>query len=250
MYHELEVSSPPKCGEDPGYVRYVVPESHFRDQMFWLKSNGWRGISVGDSLSFSKRRTLAITFDDGCETDLLVAAPLLAEIGFGATFYVTVDFLGKSGYMSLSQVRELAELNFEIGCHSLTHAYLCGLNDKSLHREIVESKSRLEQILGLPVRHFSCPGGRYDLRTVAVVKTAGYRSLATSRIHWNSSSTDPFRLGRIAVLRDSTASSFRSVCEGRGLWKRQLRAGLQDTAKALLGNSAYDHIRGLLMRGV
>jgi peptidoglycan/xylan/chitin deacetylase (PgdA/CDA1 family) len=248
MYHELERPGRPTCQAAAGYVRYVVPEFHFRDQMLWLRSNGWRGMSVGEALTFPKGPGLAITFDDGCETDLLVAAPLLKQIGSHATFFVTTGFLGKSGYMSISQLRELAALNFEIGCHSLTHAYLCDLDDKGLHREIVESKSRLEQILGTIVTHFSCPGGRYDLRTARVVKDAGYRSMSTSRIQRNSSSTDPFGLGRIAVLRDSTPSAFQAICEGRGLWKSKFRAGVQDAAKGLLGNSVYDRVRGLLIR--
>lgn len=248
MYHELERPGRPMCQSAPGYVRYVLSESQFRDQMLWLRDNGWRGISVGQALRFPEGRTLALTFDDGCETDLLVAAPLLKEIGSDATFYITVGFLGKLGYLSVSQLRELAALKFEIGCHSLTHSYLCDLDDQGLHREVVESKSRLEQILGEPVTHFSCPGGRYDLRTLRAVKDAGYRSMATSRIYRNSPATDPFRLGRIAILRDSTPSSFQAICEGQGLWKSQFRARLQDTAKTLLGNSLYDRVRGLLIR--
>ena len=69
-------------------------------------------------------KTVCITFDDGCETDLLAAAPILKEFGFGATFYITVGFLGKPGYLSEAQVRNLSALGFEIGCHSLTHPYL------------------------------------------------------------------------------------------------------------------------------
>ena len=38
---------------------------------------------------------MTITFDDGCETDLLVAAPILRQAGFNATFFITWGRLGK-----------------------------------------------------------------------------------------------------------------------------------------------------------
>ena len=68
------------------------------------------------------------------------AAPILQEFGFGATFYITVGFLGKPGYLSEAQVRNLSSLGFEIGCHSLTHPYLTDLDDSFLHDETVRSK--------------------------------------------------------------------------------------------------------------
>ena len=44
-------------------------------------------------------RSVCITFDDGCETDLIAAAPVLRESGFSATFYLTAGFLGTPGYL-------------------------------------------------------------------------------------------------------------------------------------------------------
>lgn len=253
MYHELEVEGRSVSQTEPGYLRYVVRELDFRQQMEWLRNARVQGISVSEALSENKADGnvaggIAITFDDGCETDLTVAAPLLRKLNFGATFYITVGFLGRPGYLVAGQLRELSDAGFEIGCHSMTHPYLTDLDDLQLQREIVEAKSRLEEITGRPVHHFSCPGGRWSPAVSAVARRAGYRSVTTSRIAVNRASSDPFQLARIAVMRGLTLNSFQDLCQGRGLWQRQLRSALQATSHQLLGNALYDRLRGLVLR--
>ena len=100
MYHELELPARRLCQSEPGYVRYILSQESFRSQMKWLAENGWRGLSVGEALGYPSGNSVAITFDDGCETDLISAAPILKENGLNATFYVTAGFVGNPGYMS------------------------------------------------------------------------------------------------------------------------------------------------------
>src|ERR1700730_8693784 len=237
MYHELELPGRPLCETESGYVRYVLSESDFRAQVLWLKTESWQGMSVSQGLKSTDGRAVAITFDDGAETDLIAAAQVLSEAGFQATFYITVGFLGKRGYMSASQLRALSGLGFEIGCHSMTHAYLSDLDSRELRREVVEAKQELEQLLSLPIEHFSCPGGRYDGRAKKLAQEAGYSSVATSHPHSNRPSSDRFALGRVAVMRDTTLPEFQRLCRGQGLWKRQFSGSLRETAKSVLGNS-------------
>jgi peptidoglycan/xylan/chitin deacetylase (PgdA/CDA1 family) len=247
MYHELEIPGRSLCQTGPDYVRYVITEADFRSQMSWLQHSGWQGINVSQGLGFHSEKSVVITFDDGCETDFLAAAPVLRENNCQATFYVTAGFLGQNGYMTASQLRELSALGFEIGCHSMSHAYLNDLDAAGLKREMVEAKQRLEQLIGKNVEHFSCPGGRYDERALEVARAAGYLSLATSRPRSNSIDTDPFALGRVVVLRDTTLDNFQQICRGRGLRTSQLRNSLFGGAKHMLGNALYDRIRALLL---
>ena len=201
-----------------------------------------------ESRSLRSEIPLALTFDDGCETDLLTAAPALKQANFNATFYVTVGFLGTPGYMSRSQVRQLSDLGFEIGSHSMTHPYLSDLSDDALQAEIANSKNELEQVTGRRTEHFSCPGGRWDQRVARLARQAGYRSVATSRSTANSSSTDPFCLGRVAVMRGTDLRRFQQLCRGHGLWKLQAQDLICATAKIIFGNSSYDRIRSVLLR--
>ena len=168
MYHEIELAGRTTCETEPGYTRYVLSEREFRRQMSWLEAEAFQGVSVAEALKQTPRhnekdrKPIAITFDDGCETDLIAAAPALKQSGFNATFYVIAGRLGKRGYLSERRLRELSDEGFEIGCHSMTHRYLPDLDEDALRVEVVEAKKRIEQIIGKRVANFSCPGGRWS----------------------------------------------------------------------------------------
>lgn len=247
MYHELELAGRNLCQSEPGYVRYILPLDTFRGQMSWMKQCGWRGLNVSEALPCPDEPSVCITFDDGCETDLIAAAPVLREFDFSATFYLTAGFLGTPGYLNAGQVRELDAQGFEIGCHSMTHPYLSDLTEPELKREIIDAKLQIESLLGHPIQHFSCPGGRYNQRALATARQAGFATVANSQFYANSSSTSPYELGRVAMLRDLTIEEFGDTCRGRGLWKKRLQHQARRSAQRALGNRAYDHLRAVLL---
>jgi peptidoglycan/xylan/chitin deacetylase (PgdA/CDA1 family) len=243
MYHELEIPGRPLCHSEPGYVRYVLGEQSFREQIGWLQKESIRGLSVSDALAGDRPRGIVITFDDGCETDLSIAAPILKQAGFRATFYITLGFLGQHGYLIPSQVRELGDAGFDIGCHSMTHAYLNDLDEAGLRREITDARTQLEDTVGRPVYHFSCPGGRWSTDVARVARQAGYRSVASSRIGANRRGSDPFHLARVAVMRGTPLAAFQSLCQGRTLWQLRLREMIRVASRRVLGNTLYDRLR-------
>lgn len=249
MYHEIEAAGRALCEPEPGYVRYVVSEVALRQQLAHLHASGYRGVSIGQWLNGAGQHkpAVVITFDDGCETDALVAAPLLAEFGFRATFYVIAGRVGLRGYLSPAQLRELGDAGFEIGCHSMTHSYLDELGEDQLRTETAEAKDRLEQITHSRVAHFSCPGGRFGRHLPRHAAEAGYETIATSRIGTNRRSTSRFNLARIAVMRDMDNAAFARIARGEGLAARRARAGLLNTAKTILGNAAYERVRALVL---
>jgi peptidoglycan/xylan/chitin deacetylase (PgdA/CDA1 family) len=246
MYHELALPGRKLVQSEPGYVRYVLKASEFAAHMSAIADLGFRGVNVSQALQFPSN-AVAVTFDDGCETDLLCAAPLLKQHGFGATFYVVAEWIGKPGFLSINQLRELLQQGFEVGCHSMTHAYLSDLDDAGLEREIVRAKIILEEMLAARVEHFSCPGGRNDARVQEFAKRAGFRTVATSVPQVNTPATDRFSLGRVAMKRGLGLQSFRRISQGRALWTTELGGGLRDRAKRLLGNRAYDRVRSLIL---
>ena len=87
---------------------------------------------------------IALTFDDAVSNQATVIAPLLAEYGFGATFYIS-EFAGegddrfdtdKRQYMDWRQIAKLNELGFEIGNHSWHHPDISRLDTKSILAEV------------------------------------------------------------------------------------------------------------------
>jgi len=248
MYHELELPGRALVETEPGYVRYILSADKFRSQIEWLKQQGWRGLSVSEALRFEPGNSVAVTFDDGCETDLIAAAPILKEAGFGATFYVTAGRVDAAGFLSRQQLRELDGMGFEIGCHSMTHAYLNDIGTEELRTEIAAARRTLRDFTGSRIDHFSCPGGRYDERALAVAREAGYRTVTNSRAYANHPATDPYQLGRVAIMRSVDQTEFVRICHGQGLWKMRLSETLRGTAKRMIGNRGYDSIRRVLLR--
>jgi peptidoglycan/xylan/chitin deacetylase (PgdA/CDA1 family) len=248
-YHELQMPGHSLCQSGEGYERFVVLDAEFRQQLSFLQTSGLRAMTVTEGLLASAQRQpgVVITFDDGSESDLLGAAPALKSAGFNATFYVVVDWLGRRGWLSKLQLRELSEVGFEIGCHTKSHAYLTDLGVVGLHEEIVTSKELLEQIIGKRVDHLSCPGGRWNRSVAQCAQEAGYRSVTTSRIGTNSNSADPFCLNRLGVLRDTKLADFGRLCRGEGLFVQRTRYVFLATVKHILGNSIYDRIRLMVL---
>ncbi len=235
MYHELELPGRSLCDSDPGYARYILPLATFRSQLQWIKQSALRGLNVTQSLAFPSDPSVCLTFDDGCETDLIAAAPALRELNFNATFYVTAGRLGTVGYLNETQLRELDAQGFEIGCHSMTHAYLSDLDEPDLQREIAGAKAKIEEILGHKIDHFSCPGGRYNASAIAVARRAGFATVANSEFHANTAATNRFKLGRVAMLRDLTLNQFGAICQNRGLWKKRLSHSARRSVQLLAG---------------
>ncbi len=249
MYHEIELSGREMCQRGEGYSRYVLREADFRAQVAHLRTQGFRGINVTQDLEGPRPegRPIVLTFDDGCETDLIVAAPVLQQAGFGATFYVVSGFIGRRGYLSRGQLLELATMGFEIGCHSRTHPYLTDLSPDELGAEMIQAKQELENWIGQRVVHFSCPGGRWDQRVAVQGREAGYRSVATSRIGVNTRESDPYRLARVAIMRETSLRQFDRLCQAKGFRAKQARSAILASAKGIFGNWMYEKLRGAFL---
>jgi peptidoglycan/xylan/chitin deacetylase (PgdA/CDA1 family) len=65
-----------------------------------------------------------LTFDDAVKTQRTFVAPLLKELGFGASFFVCHRWMSDdpAHYLTWQEIAEIHQLGFEIGNHSWTHA--------------------------------------------------------------------------------------------------------------------------------
>ena len=78
---------------------------------FGLASPG--GAKPQATLQKIPEKLVVLTFDDGNVSDLTTVAPILTEHGFGATFYITSGWVGRTGRMTWEQVKELAAAGLE-----------------------------------------------------------------------------------------------------------------------------------------
>ncbi|MCC6823077.1 MAG: polysaccharide deacetylase family protein [Verrucomicrobia subdivision 3 bacterium] len=67
-------------------------------------------------------KLVVLTFDDAVKSHRTFVAPLLKELGFGATFFVTHKWMDdRTNFMTWEEIGEIHALGFEIGNHSWTH---------------------------------------------------------------------------------------------------------------------------------
>jgi len=160
-------------------------------------------------------RTVVVTFDDGYRDNFENAAPILAEFGVPATFFVTVDAIGtervmpwdehlkgRVPWMSWSQVREMHSRGFEIGSHTLTHPDLGQLRGPRAWEEISDSKAKLEDQLGAPAPSFAYPFGRKENfceENRQLAQRAGYRCCCSAYGGFFTLASDAFNVRRIGI---------------------------------------------------
>jgi peptidoglycan/xylan/chitin deacetylase (PgdA/CDA1 family) len=150
----------------------------------------------GTLVPASKR--IVLTFDDGYEDFYTEVFPLLQKYQVKATLFVINDFLGKPGYLTGEQVKEIAASGLvEIGAHTMHHQNLTYLSLKDAEAEIEQSKEGLEALLATPVQSFAYPYGRYSRRIVPLVRDAGFTAAVGTDFGYWQSPENLFTLKRI-----------------------------------------------------
>ncbi|MEN8155758.1 MAG: polysaccharide deacetylase family protein [Bacteroidota bacterium] len=122
-------------------------------------------------------KTVVLTFDDGVKSHLTVAAPVLAENGFGATFFVCQAWRDDvANFLSWEEIAELHNLGFEVGNHSWNHVALHDANAAQIAvDEIKKVEDKLAEV-GVPKPvSFSWPGNHTGPETIGVLRDRGYK---------------------------------------------------------------------------
>ncbi len=206
-YHSLDLS---------GSVISVAPEG-FARQMRTLAARGFTGISLSDlldgwdGLNKLPARPVVLTFDDGFANLREHAAPLLSEFGFRATIFAISGRCGQlndwpdqaSGIprlplLSWEELAEMTGAGFEVGAHSVTHRPLTKISPDEAEREILESKTTIEDRLGQPVKTFAYPFGLFSRRHCEIARQH-FRGAASVQLGRASPMDDRHQLPRLDV---------------------------------------------------
>ena len=159
-------------------VYYISPDV-FDRQMNLLYQWGYRTISVELLVKAIKEgaelppKPILLTFDDGSQTIYEHALPIMQRYNFTGVSYIVYDYIGTKNYMSVDQIRALYGVGWGVGSHGLSHMDLTAHPSRQMD-EIVESRRRLESLLGIPILSFAYPFGAYDSDSLHYVHQAGY----------------------------------------------------------------------------
>jgi len=108
-------------------------------------------------------KKILITIDDAFSSFYEVAWPYLKKEKIPFILFVSTESVGKSGYMTWNQIKELEKENtVHIGNHSHTHSYLVSLKNEDFISDIDTSSSIFKNKLGYNPIFFSYPFGEYS----------------------------------------------------------------------------------------
>jgi len=133
---------------------------------------------------------------DGPEADKHYAA-------FCAANGIDGDAMHWKHAMSWEMLDELArDPLVEIGAHTVSHARISALSPEAALDELAQSRRRLNERLGIDIKHFAFPYGRAadcGARDFLLARQAGFSSAATTRKGLLRPGQDPFSLPRNTI---------------------------------------------------
>ena len=211
---QLEVAAPLLAAR--GYASTVFVSSGFvsgpnmwHDRLLWALREGAAGsrldavgLAEAVPVALQARRQLAarcIAAVKSLPMDARENAVSLVETACGAPPAPRL-------MLDVAELRQLAALpGVDIGAHTRRHPILAACTVDEARREIVGSRTDLEQFLGREVRLFAYPNGHegrdFTERDVGLVREAGFTDAVTSDWGTVQRTSDALRLPRLSLYR-------------------------------------------------
>jgi peptidoglycan/xylan/chitin deacetylase (PgdA/CDA1 family) len=199
-FHDVFASDPAESGfRSPAADRYKLSLPDFEAQLDGLlRARRDSGLGSRDS---------RLTFDDGGVSYYTLIADRLESHGWRGSCFVSTDFVGRTGFLTAEQIRDLDARGHTIGSHTASHPpRFSTLTPARMRVEWGDSRKRLEDIVGHAVTVASVPGGYFSSDVAAAAADAGIRTLFTSEPTTRLSEAYGLTLiGRYAIRRGQPA---------------------------------------------
>lgn len=239
LFHDVFVRQPGESGfRSASADRYKLSRQDFEAQL--------SGLLMA---SLAPR----ITVDDGGVSYFTIVADLLEACGWRGYCFVSTGFIGRPGFLSGAQIRELDARGHVIGSHSATHpTRFSALAPDRMRDEWTTSRRRLEDVLGHSVLTASVPGGYFSKTVARTAGDAGFELLFNSEPVRTARSTNGCTvIGRFTIRRGAPPDRACQLAQAAP-WRR-CGAWVSWNAKALvkpLLRSSYPRVADWLHGGV
>lgn len=213
----------------------TVGIEQFDAHMDWLRRHhelvSVADIIHGNAPRNTARPVVAVTFDDGYLDNYEHAVPILLRHQVPAAFFVSTGMIGTTdGFqhdlkrlghvlptMTWDQLREMRDLGFLIGSHTVTHIDCGSVDLNTVRCELSESRDTLKEKLGLDEIFFAYPfGGREHMNptVLQVVKELGYAGCLSAYGGFIPGPVDAYNVVRSGIGANHTMLAFRAALEG------------------------------------
>ncbi len=198
-YHMVTKNPPPEAEV------YNVPPEEFAAQLDYLQQNDYTTITLHEFMLAKHGKfelppkPIILTFDDGYENVYTEMLPILEAHKMTAVVYVITNELGKSGYLTLEQVKDMQRRGIEIGSHTADHLPLDTEGAEMQLHQVRDSRIFLHWSGLEPVYAFSYPNGAYNSDVIEILKREKYLTAVTGDVGLNTLKSDPYTLKRVHI---------------------------------------------------
>lgn len=240
MFHDIvEVGAEDASGfTGRDAALYKVTPERFEQQM--------AGIA-----RLAPERRPAVTFDDG-GVSAMNAADALERHGLTGFFFVTVDFIGASGFINAHQIGDLHRRGHIVGSHSCSHPLrMAHCSPGRLLDEWTRSRTALSRLIGNEVTVASIPGGEFSPAVAEAAAQAGITVLFTSEPTRATRVISGLRVrGRFTIRHHTSVHATMNLARDGGLAaaRQQIAWTLKKLSKRLVG-ARYLEFRRLVLGG-
>jgi peptidoglycan/xylan/chitin deacetylase (PgdA/CDA1 family) len=184
-----------------------------------LLRRGYRPVGASEAVT-GRPRLLHVTFDDAYR-NVDAGLQILDRLSVSATVFACPAYADDGRPLDVPEVADaaaahpehmatmtwddlaaIAERGVEVGSHTLTHPHLPQLTDEDLRRELLESRRRMEDVLGRSCRYLAYPYGDDDERVHRAAERAGYEAAYSLRARANP--FDRYAIPRVDLYRRDT----------------------------------------------
>ena len=224
MYHDIVYS---KADQNMS----TLEVQKFREQMDYLKENGWTTISPQQLESWvlkkSKlpKKSVLITFDDGYASTIDLAYPILNKHGFQATSFLITSRINRIGMVSeMDMIRTQDVYSYQNHTHllhmfnTLTNLSLLQYESEyAISEDIKLANGTIEEILGndYHVMAHAYPYGKRSPQAISALQSAGITSAYTIDEGNVFQGDSLFELKRQRVHSNMTLKDFADRLEGK-----------------------------------
>lgn len=254
MYHHIVEDDDFAGGQYAGN-NAIISLGQFAEEMAYLAAHDYKTFTMSEAagMLYNKlpfpEKSVIITFDDGYESNYLLAYPLLKKYDLKATVAAVVvsTVQAEAGatqnipHLTFAEMKEMQDSGLvEIGSHSynghgmivtdangsqgkffVSRMYLAEEGRKETAAEYIEritqdlrrSKDVLESELGAPVNYFAYPYGVVDSDVINALNQNDFLVAVTTAAGSINKNSDPFRLNRRNVDQNIGVDTFASLLQ-------------------------------------
>lgn len=197
-----------------------VPAKQFKQEMVYLRRHHYRTLTTAEAIrafntnSIPQKKVVWITLDDAYKDNLRSALPILKQEHLHGTINVITGFTHRKNHLSLAEMLKMkATNNVDFESHTVQHLDLNELTAAQQKKELVNSKTWLDQHLNQDTQMLCYPAGRANATTRKLAKQAGYQLALTTQEGLATLSQGRYNLARLRITPGMTTATFATLLQ-------------------------------------